>query len=49
MEILIACEEALEMAGVILLIGTLLRYIRLYLPGMEVRLGVQDSTGPRPG
>ena len=49
MEILIACEEAMEMAGVILMIGTLLRYIRLYLPGMEVRLGVQDGSGPRPG
>lgn len=45
MEVLITIEDGLEMAGVILLISTLLRYIRLYLPGMELSLSMTNSSG----
>ncbi|UBV44328.1 hypothetical protein LAJ19_14260 (plasmid) [Deinococcus taeanensis] len=40
MEILITAEEALEMAGVILFLSTLLRYVRLALPDLELRVGL---------
>lgn len=39
-QLLVTAQEAMEMAGVILLIGALLRYIRLYLPGRSLQLGL---------
>ncbi|MFC4427060.1 hypothetical protein [Deinococcus navajonensis] len=42
MEILITIEEALEMAGVILFITTLLHYIRIALPDFELRVGLKE-------
>ncbi|MVN87140.1 hypothetical protein GO986_10200 [Deinococcus sp. HMF7620] len=43
MEVLITAEEALEMAGSILFLATLLRYLRLGLPGLELRLSQQPD------
>lgn len=37
-------EEGMEMLGVILFIGALLSYIRLYLPGLQLRLGLAPTT-----
>ncbi|MFC4637091.1 hypothetical protein [Deinococcus hohokamensis] len=41
MEMLITAEEALEMAGVILFLATLLRYVRTGLPDFELRVGLK--------
>lgn len=46
MEVLITAEETLEMFGVILLIATLLAYIREDLPGLQVQWGLK--AGPPP-
>lgn len=48
MEVLIAVEDGMEMTGVILIIATLLRYIRVYLPGLELRLGVGGAPEHHP-
>ncbi|GGO18541.1 hypothetical protein [Deinococcus humi] len=50
---LVVAEEGMEMLGVILFIGALLSYIRMYLPGLQLRLSVapvspltpRDSSG----
>ncbi|MDL2344573.1 hypothetical protein QOL99_10435 [Deinococcus sp. MIMF12] len=46
MEGLITVKESLEMFGVILLIATLFAYIREYLPGLRVQVGL-NTEAPR--
>lgn len=41
---LVVVEEGLEMLGVILFIGALLRYVRLYLPDLQLRVSVAPAT-----
>ncbi|WP_188970047.1 multidrug transporter [Deinococcus aerolatus] len=43
---LIVVEEGMEMLGVILFIGALLSYIRLYLPGLQLHLRVAAPAAP---
>ncbi|MBB6016991.1 hypothetical protein ACFP9V_03565 [Deinococcus radiopugnans] len=41
---LIVIEEGMEMLGVTLFIGALLRYVRLYLPDLQLRVSVAPAT-----